>query len=149
MGKEEQLSKSVTASAVRRDVRARFRAVPLGVWLALASSAVLVVVLIGNRLAQQSTHTASEYVSRVEQQFGPLAQLARELGDAIAAFDRAIFSQSKSDHAGSASAIEAASHALLRTLTQYQGNGLRINGSGGDLSAEVISLHREGLAVAD
>src|SRR5688572_1757949 len=105
MATEASVTQSAAANDSRGPARAHFWALPLGAWLALASAAVLVVVLIGNRLAQRSTHTASEYVSRVERQFGPLAQLARDLGDSIAAFDRSIFSYSRSDTDGSVQAI--------------------------------------------
>jgi diguanylate cyclase (GGDEF)-like protein len=149
MPTEEAVSSPVRVDEVRPPLRARFRALPLGAWLAVASGAVLIVVLIGNRLAQQSTHTASQYVSRVEQQFGPLAQLARELGDSIAAFDRAVFSHSKSDDPKAPGLIEAASQGLLRTLAEYQENGRALHGKPGDLSAEVLALHRDGLALVE
>ncbi|MGQ0833403.1 MAG: putative bifunctional diguanylate cyclase/phosphodiesterase [Gammaproteobacteria bacterium] len=148
MATEEPASRPAAVEP-RRPARARPWALPLSVWLVLASSAVLVVVLIGNRLAQQSTHTASQYVSRVEQRFGPLAQLARELGDAIAAFDRAVFSYSKLDGTESSGAIDSASQTLLGVVAQYQGAGEPAPADAMELAAEILALHREGLALVD
>jgi diguanylate cyclase (GGDEF)-like protein len=130
-------------------VRARPWTFPIGAWLALASAAILIVVLIGNRLAQERTHTATQYVSRVEQRFGPLAQLARELGDALAAYDRAVFAYLKFDTPSSASTLEGASQDLLAALADYERAGSAAIEGAPNLADEIRSLRTKGLALVE
>ncbi|HKZ73631.1 MAG TPA: EAL domain-containing protein [Steroidobacteraceae bacterium] len=145
------IEQPVSDGLVPRSVRPRARpwALPIGVWLALASGAILVVVLIGNRLAQKSTHTATQYVSSVEQRFGPLAQLARQLGDAVAAFDRAVFAYLKFDTADSAGALEGTAQTLLNALAENQRAGGPVPAASPDLAADIAALHREGLVLVE
>ena len=123
---------------------------PIGSWLALATTAILIVVLIGNRLAQERTHTTAEYVTRVEQRFGPLAVLARELGDALAAFDRAVFAYLKFDTAAdSAGTLDGASQTLLTALADYERAGQPATEGAPKLADEIRTLREKGHALVE
>ena len=62
----------------------------LGTYLALAFVAVLVVFLVGMRIAQRSTSETAKLVGAVESRFEPVLRLSRDLGEALKAFDRRV-----------------------------------------------------------
>ncbi len=86
-------------------IRARGWGLPIGVWLVLGFAFVIGAFVTANILAQRSTRLATADVARVQQQFEPLARHARELGDAVAAFDRAVLAYLRSSSPEMSAAI--------------------------------------------
>ena len=111
-------------------------AVPLGVWLALASATILAVFLIGNSLAQRSTRVTTENASRMEHRYEPLVRLSRDLEYAIGAFDRAVLG---------GSGVDEAARQLLVTLAEYQSIVVAEN----PLRGQIAAFHRDGLLLLE
>src|SRR5262245_53662427 len=80
--------------------------ISLAVWLILGFLSIAGVFLVGNFYIQQSTRLATQDVSLVQQRFEPLARRARELGDAVVAFDRAVYQYLESDSESTHAAID-------------------------------------------
>ena len=69
---------------------------PIGVWLILGFAFIIGAFVTANMLAQRSTRRATTDVARVQQMYEPLARHARELGTAVATFDRAVLAYLRS-----------------------------------------------------
>ena len=89
-------------------IRTRGWGLPIGAWLVLGFAFIIGAFVTANILAQRSTRLATADVARVQKQFEPLARHARELGAAVAAFDRAVLAQLRSSSPENESAIVAA-----------------------------------------
>jgi diguanylate cyclase (GGDEF)-like protein len=86
-------------------IRARGWGLPIGVWLILGFAFVIGAFVTANILAQRSTRLATADVARVQQQFEPLARHARDLGGAVAGFDRAVLAYLRSSSPEMSAAI--------------------------------------------
>ena len=86
-------------------IRARGWGLPIGVWLILGFAFVIGAFVTANILAQRSTRLATADVARVQQEFEPLARHARDLGAAVAAFDRAVLAYLRSSSSENGSKI--------------------------------------------
>jgi diguanylate cyclase (GGDEF)-like protein len=84
---------------------ARGWGLPIGVWLILGFAFVIGAFVTANILAQRSTRLATADVARVQQEFEPLARHARDLGAAVAAFDRAVLAYLRSSSSENGSKI--------------------------------------------
>ena len=89
----------------------------LAACLTLALVAVSAVLLIGMRLAQQSTEETIALVSGVERRYEPVLSLSHELGEAVAAFDRQV---AELPGAAPAESIAAVNAAAVRMLASFE-----------------------------
>ena len=63
---------------------------PITAWLVLGFAFVIGAFVTSNIVTQRSARLATADVARVQDEFEPLARHARDLGAAVAAFDRAV-----------------------------------------------------------
>ena len=95
-------------------IRPRGWGLPIGVWLILGFAFIIGAFVTANILAQRSTRLATADVTRVQQEFEPLARHARDLGAAVAAFDRAVLAYLRSSSSGNGTAIVDAGIRLVQ-----------------------------------
>ena len=89
-------------------IRPRGWGLPIGVWLILGFAFIIGAFVTANILAQRSTRLATADVARVQQDFEPLARNARDLGGAVAGFDRAVLAYLRSSsHENGGKIVEA------------------------------------------
>jgi hypothetical protein len=102
-------------------IRTRGWGLPIGAWLILGFAFIIGAFVTANILAQRSTRRATTDVARVQQQYEPLARHARELGSAVAAFDRAVraYLRTSSEQNGAA-IVDAGTH-LSNVVNQSAG----------------------------
>ncbi len=102
-------------------IRPRGWGLPIGVWLILGFAFIIGAFVTANILAQRSTRLATADVTRVQQQFEPLARHARDLGAAVAAFDRAVLAYLRSSSSGNGTAIVDAGIRLSGVVNNASG----------------------------
>jgi len=112
--------------------------ISLGAWLSLGFLGIAGVFLGGNLTIQQSTRQATQEVSLVQRHYEPVARLSRELGDSLAAFDRAILQYVEGGAKTGRDEIDAAHLRIARTMAQQAEMQL----TPGDIEA-VAALHLE------
>jgi diguanylate cyclase (GGDEF)-like protein len=112
--------------------------ISLGAWLALGFAGIAGVFLGGNVTIQQSTRQATQEVSLVQRHYEPVARLSRELGDSLAAFDRAILQYVESGSNTGRSEIDAAHLRIARTMAEQA----ELQRAPADIEA-VAALHLE------
>lgn len=127
------------------------RRIRLGTGVAVASTTVLIVFLIGNYLAQRSTRLTTQNVSRVERRFEPLVRLGRDLEGAIGSFNRAVLGFLKFDTESNSAAVNVAARDLLVALAEYQrlGEPGPDGAANGALREEIAAFHRDGLLLIE
>lgn len=126
------------------------RQLSIRTWLVLGALSVLVVFLIGNVLAQRGTHLAVQSVSRLERRFEPLARIARDLEDAIVAYDHAVSSYVKLESDDNAAAMAVAGAQLEVAVAEYRriAGPAAPHGAPASLVAGIAVLQRDGEALA-
>ena len=102
-------------------IRPRGWGLPIGVWLILGFVFIIGAFVTANILAQRSTRLATADVARVQQQFEPLARHARELGDTVGAFDRAVLAYLRSPSSENGAAIVEAGTRLSDLVNHSSG----------------------------
>ena len=102
-------------------IRTRGWGLPIGVWLILGFAFIIGAFVTANMLAQRSTRRATTDVARVQQMYEPLARHARELGTAVATFDRAVLAYLLSSSDENGSAIVEAGTRLSGLVNQSSG----------------------------
>ncbi len=102
-------------------IRPRGWGLPIGVWLILGFAFIIGAFVTANILAQRSTRLATADVTRVQQEFEPLARHARDLGAAVAAFDRAVLAYLRSSSSGNGTAIVDAGIRLSNVINHAAG----------------------------
>lgn len=121
-----------------------------------ASLAILLVTISaaflgGNLVVQRTTRLATEEVELVQRQYEPLARLAREMRDALAAFDRAVLAYLDSDSNEGRAAVEAAHQRIARAIGAH-GNQLETPeaiASGAALHGVIGEHQRRGAALIE
>ena len=127
------------------------RSLSITTWFVLALAAVLVVLFLGNLVAQRSTRVTTQSIASVEQRHEPLVRLARDLERSIGAFDRAVLGYLKFDNPETYRAVTDASRNLLSALAEYHRLGAP---EGEDASARslrnpIAEFHRDGLLLVE
>ena len=102
-------------------IRTRGWGLPIGAWLILGFAFIIGAFVTANILAQRSTRRATTDVGRVQQQYEPLARHARELGSAVAAFDRAVLAYLRTSSEQNGAAIVDAGTHLSNMVNQSAG----------------------------
>ena len=102
-------------------IRTRGWGLPIGAWLILGFTFIIGAFVTANILAQRSTRLATADVARVQQKFEPLARHARELGTAVAAFDRAVLAYLRNSSSDNGAAIVDAGTRLSELINDASG----------------------------
>jgi len=128
---------------------ARIR-ISLAGYLAIGFMAVLVVLLVGFRWAQQSTREATQLVAGVESRYGPIFRVARELTDAIAAFDQDIIGLSTAMSQEELARVRPSAARLRTALYNFE----RLEAAtpdlpGSTIEERVVAFRTEGLGLGD
>jgi len=93
--------------------------VSIGASIALVLLAVSAVFLIGNLLVQRETREATEEVALVQRHHEPLARVAREMRDSLAALDRAVLAYLDADSPQARELVDAANERIARTIAAH------------------------------
>ena len=104
---------------------ARAIGLPIGAWLVLGFALVIAAFAAASVVSLRSTRTATADLARMQQQFEPLSRSVRDLGDGMAAFDRAVLAYLRADSPGKRAAVVANAERLARAanLTADVGAG--------------------------
>ncbi len=98
-----------SAAASETPNRAWLTGLPIAAWLVLAFAFVIGAFAVATGVALQSTREATAGLGRMQQEFEPLSRNVRDLGDGLAAFDRAVLASLRAEtRANRASAIASA-----------------------------------------
>lgn len=119
--------------------------------LAILLCAISAAFLGGNLLVQRATRLATEEVELVQRQYEPLARVAREMRDSLAAFDRAALAYLDSDSSEGRAAVETAYQRIARAIGAH-GNQLESPealASGAALHGEIGEHQRRGAALIE
>ena len=83
---------------------------PIAAWLVLAFAFVIGAFAVATGIALRSTSEATAGLATMQQEFEPLSHSVRDLGDGLAAFDRAVLATlrtaARDDHAAAVAAAE-------------------------------------------
>jgi diguanylate cyclase (GGDEF)-like protein len=91
---------------------------PIGVWLVLGFALVIAAFVIGSLLAQRGSRLATEELRRVQVEIAPLTRTARDLGESLAAFDRAVLEFLGTDSEQNREQLAAAAERLSRAVNE-------------------------------
>ena len=87
---------------------------PIGVWLVLGFAFVIGAFAAASVVSLRSTRAATTDLARMQQQFEPLSRSVRDLGDGMAAFDRAVLAYLRADSPGKRAAVVGTAERLSR-----------------------------------
>ena len=87
---------------------------PIGVWLVLGFAFVIGAFAAASVVALRSTRAATADLARMQQQFEPLSRSVRDLGDGMAAFDRAVLAYLRADSPDKRAAVAGTAERLSR-----------------------------------
>ncbi len=90
----------------------------IGVWLVLGFALVIGAFATASMVSLRSTRNATADLARVQQQFEPLSRSVRDLGDGLAAFDRAVLAYLRADTPDNGAAAVAAAERLSRAVNR-------------------------------
>ena len=127
---------------------ARPLSLPIGIWLVLGFALVIGAFAAASAVALRSTRHATVDLAHMQRQFEPLSRSVRDLGDGLAAFDRAILAYLRADtrdnRAAAVAAAERLSHAandvievdaardslpvntVMRQIAEHEAAGMRL-----------------------
>ena len=101
-----------------RGPRERPIGLPIVAALVLAFGGVIGAFAIATGVSLTSTRAATADLARIQQEFEPLARTVRELGDGLAAFDRAVLACLRSDSGDHRTAVFASAERLAVAATR-------------------------------
>ena len=78
-------------------MRVRSIGLPIAAWLVLGFAFVIGAFAVATGVALRSTHQATTDLARMQYEFEPLSRTVRDLGDGLAAFDRALLACLRAD----------------------------------------------------
>jgi diguanylate cyclase (GGDEF)-like protein len=114
----------VTNTSPPQRLRSRRRiGLPISAWLVLGFAIVIGAFAYTSVRALRDARDAMTDVARTQQQFEPLAQSVRELGDSAAAFDRAVLAYLRSDSAANRTAAVATATRLSQSMNAAADGG--------------------------
>jgi diguanylate cyclase (GGDEF)-like protein len=102
----------------RPQLRIRPIGLPIVAWLVLAFAGVIGAFALATGVSLHSTHLATADLGRMQHEFEPLSRSVRDLGDGLAAFDRAVLGYLRTDTRESRSAAVAAAERLSNAATE-------------------------------
>ncbi len=119
-------------------------------YLGLAFLAVLAVLVLGLRWAQQSARETAAMVTGVESRSGPILRIAAGLNDAITAFDQDLVALSRAAPAEGFERFRNSAQRLLTALYDYE----RLAAStpelpGSTLEERIVAYRTDGLGIGD
>ncbi len=118
--------------------------------LALAFLVVFSALAIGMRLARQSTGEAASLIGSVERQYEPTLRKARDLQEALNAFNQSVIEQAHGQSADRTAELILSSARVLSTFDQYASLSAATPGiPGSNLRTRLEDLRGQGLAIAD
>jgi diguanylate cyclase (GGDEF)-like protein len=109
------LLREAPASGVRRT---RPIGLPIGAWLVLGFVFVIGAFALATGVSLRSTHDATNDLARLQYEFEPLSRSVRDLGDGLAAFDRAVLACLRADTRENRAAALASAERLALAVTQ-------------------------------
>jgi diguanylate cyclase (GGDEF)-like protein len=101
-----------------RPARARGIGLPISAWLVLGFALVIGAFATTGVLALRSTRHATASLTKVQQQFEPLARSVRDLGDGMGTFDRTVLAFLRTGSDANRQAAADAAARLSHTLNQ-------------------------------
>src|SRR5688572_25471446 len=123
----------------------------IGTSLALVLLAVGSVFIVGNLLVQRTMRVATQEVALVQRQYEPLARSAREIRDALAAFDRSVLAYLEADGTKARGVVDGAHERIARAIGAH-GELLETPAamtSGAALHGEIGEHQRNGAALIE
>ena len=87
--------------------------------LGLAVATLLAVLFVGMRFAQQGTSRAGDLVGAVETRYAPLLRMARDLREAITAFDRTVVGLPAAVSPNELAELRSAGSRMLQVYDEY------------------------------
>jgi diguanylate cyclase (GGDEF)-like protein len=119
--------------------------VPIVTWLILAFTLVIGAFVVATGYALRSTGLVTSDLARMQDEFEPLSSSVRELGDGLAAYDRAVLSYLRYDSPDNRAASLAAAERLSAALTRSVDGGERTQGPrAADLLHRIAEHQAEG-----
>jgi diguanylate cyclase (GGDEF)-like protein len=99
-------------------VRARPIGLPIAAWLVLGFGSVIGAFAVATGISLHSTSQATTGLARMQHEFEPLSRSVRDLGDGLAAFDRAVLAYLRADTRDNRAAALASAARLAAAVTQ-------------------------------
>jgi diguanylate cyclase (GGDEF)-like protein len=89
----------------------------IGAWLVLAFALVIGAFALATGVSLHGTRLATADLARMQQEFEPLSRSVRDLGDGLAAFDRAVLASLRADTPGNRATAYASAERLSAAAT--------------------------------
>jgi len=104
--------------SVPKTKRLRAIGLPISAWLFIGFALVIGAFATTSIVAVRSTRQATTDLATMQQQFEPLARSVRDLGDGMAAFDRAVLTFLRADSDDNRAAVADAAARLSNAVTE-------------------------------
>ena len=99
-------------------MRVRSIGLPIAAWLVLGFAFVIGAFAVATGVALRSTHQATTDLARMQYEFEPLSRTVRDLGDGLAAFDRAVLAYLRADTRENRAAAVVSAERLAAAATE-------------------------------
>ena len=123
---------------------------PISAWLVVGFAVVIGAFATTSIVAVRGTRQATADLATMQRQFEPLAHTVRELGDAMAAFDRAVLAFLRADSDANRSGVADVAARLSRAIDQASRTDAPADAPGlRDLLARVADRQADGFRLLD
>jgi diguanylate cyclase (GGDEF)-like protein len=122
----------------------------LGTCLGLAFVAVLVVLVLGMRLVQQSTSKTAELAGNLETHYEPALRMSRDLADSLTEFERRITELPRTTSSDDLDAVRSSGTRMLEVFDEFSRLAPSDSGNvASDLHVRVREFWSQGLMIGD
>ena len=123
---------------------------PIGVWLVLGYTLVIVAFAAAIVVSLRSTQSATAELAKMQQQFEPLSRSVRDLGEGLAAFDQVVLAYVRADTSDNRAAVMAAAERLtVAAKRTVDAGATEASPAAGHLLQQVADHEAEGFRLLD
>ena len=114
----------------------------IALWLVMGFVLVIAAFVTGSLLAKHGTQLATQELTRVQAEVGPLTQAARALGEGAAAFDRAVLAFLATDSDENRTSLATAGSRLSTAVNQAPALGQLVDDPADEPLRQAIAAHQ-------